>query len=88
MGLFEQNLRLKQHDDPDVLYQDATLTLAKWENTRDPAIELVAAFLQHSPSKYGQSSIAQDIVTLRKPIEVEYLGMVGEAIRYNTCTRV
>ena len=79
MGFFERSLRLKQHNNPDILYQDATLTLAKWENARDPAIELLAAFLQHAPS---EQSIAQDIVALREPIEAEYYETVDEVARF------
>ena len=88
MDFFERRLRLEQHDDPDVLFQDAVHTLTELTNTRDPAIALVAGFLLHAPSKFGQSSIAQDIVTLREPIEAEYWKTVDEAPRYNPCTGV
>ena len=89
MGFFERPLRLNQHDDPNVLYEDATLTLTKRKNAQVPqGIALVAAFLQHAPSNWGQLCVAHHIVALREPIEAAYWKEVNKVGKHNPCTGV
>jgi len=87
MVFFPQDLRLDRYPhDADILYEDAILTLTRWEHVSD--ILFVGAFLKHAPSRDGQLYVAQNIVDLRRPVEEKYRDEVGYEVRKDPGTRI
>ena len=78
---FDKNLRLGEHNNAHTLFEDAALTLTKWN--RIYSITFVRTFSEHAPSHEGRLSVSRAIVGSREPIEAEYLKEVHSATGTN-----